>query len=103
MKVFSIYDNKNPLEQVITDEEYQDVLYANVKYLKPKEDEGVHSHDDHIELYVCFQGKGTVITDEGDIQVARGDVVVFESGEGHGFESDGVDPLAYLCIGVRIP
>ena len=102
MKVFSIYDNKNPLEQVITDEEYQDVLYANVKYLKPKEDEGVHSHDDHIELYVCFQGKGTVLTDKGDIQVTRGDVLVFESGEGHGFESDEVDPLAYLCVGVRI-
>jgi len=103
LKVFSIYDNEHPLEQVIKDEDYLGILYANVKYLKPKEDEGVHSHDDHIELYVCFQGKGTVLTDKGDIRVSRGDVIVFESGEGHGFESDDVDPLAYLCVGIRIP
>jgi len=102
LKVFSIYDNKNPLEQVITDEEHEGVLYANVKYLKPGEDESVHSNDDHIELYICFQGKGTAVTDKGEIQVIRGDVLVFESGEGHGFESDAVDPLAYMCVGVRI-
>jgi uncharacterized cupin superfamily protein len=54
-------------------------------------------------LYVCFQGKGTALTDKGDIRVSRGDVIVFESGEGHGFESDDVDPLAYLCVGIRIP
>jgi uncharacterized cupin superfamily protein len=103
LKVFSIYDNEHPLEQVIKDEDYLGILYVNVKYLKPKEDESVHSHDDHIELYVCFQGKGTVLTDKGDIRVSRGDVIVFESGEGHGFESDEVDPLAYLCVGIRIP
>jgi len=103
LKVFSIYDNAQPLEQVIKDEDFLGILYANVRYFKPREDEGVHSHDDHIEVYVCFQGKGTVVTDKGDFKVVRGDVLVFESGEGHGFEPDEVDPLAYLCIGIRIP
>jgi len=103
VKVFSIYDNAQPFEQVIKEEDFLGMLYANVRYFKPKEDEGVHSHDDHIEVYICFQGKGTAVTDKGDIRVTRGDVLVFESGEGHGFESDDVDPLAYLCLGIRIP
>jgi mannose-6-phosphate isomerase-like protein (cupin superfamily) len=103
LKVFSIYDNEKPLEQIVTDEDFLGMLYANVRYFKPNEDEGVHSHDDHIEFYIIFQGRGTALTDKGDIKISRGDVLVFESAEGHGFESDEVDPLAYLCIGVRIP
>jgi len=102
LKIFSVYDNNKPLEQAVRDEDFLGILYANVRYFKPGEEEGVHSHDNHMELYMCFQGKGTAITDNGDIKITRGDVLIFELGEGHGFESDNVDALAYLCIGIRI-
>ncbi|MEM2915352.1 MAG: cupin domain-containing protein [Candidatus Bathyarchaeia archaeon] len=102
LKVFSVYDNNKPLEELVKEEEFFGILYANTRYFKPGEDEGVHSHENHLEVYIFFQGKGTAITENGDINVTRGDVLVFESGEGHGFESDNIDTLAYLCIGIRI-
>jgi len=103
MKVFSIYDNNKFLEQVIARGEFSGIMFANVHYYRPGEDHGVHSHIDHEEIFICFQGKGTAVTDKGEIEVARGDVLVFKPGETHGFIADEVDPLAYLCIGVRVP
>lgn len=101
LKVFSIYDNGQCLEHVIVQGEFSGILFANVHYYRPGEDHGIHSHSDHEEVFICFQGKGKVITDKGSVSVSRGDVLVFKTGESHGFESDEVDPLAYLCIGVK--
>jgi mannose-6-phosphate isomerase-like protein (cupin superfamily) len=101
MKIFSVYDNINHKEQVIKEGEFSTVLFANVNYHKPMEDSGIHSHSDHEEIFICFQGKGRVIIDQGETSISRGDVLIFEPGESYGFESDEVDPLAYLSISVR--
>jgi len=101
MKIFSIYDSRKPLEQVIRKGEFSGILFANVHYYMPGESHSVHSHEDHEEIFICFQGRGTAITDEGEIDISRGDILVFKPGESHGFEADSVDPLAYICIGVK--
>lgn len=101
MKIFSLYDNRKPLEQVIRSGEFSGILFANVHYYLPGESHSIHSHDDREEMFVCFQGRGRAITDEGEIDITRGDVLVFKPRESHGFESDEVDPLAYICIGIK--
>ena len=101
MKIFSLYDGRKPLEQVIRKGEFSGIIFANVHYYMPGESHSVHSHDDHEEIFICFQGRGTAITDEGEINISRGDVLVFKPNESHGFESDEVDPLAYICIGIK--
>jgi len=101
MKIFSIYDSRKPLEQVIRKGEFLSILFANVHYYMPGEGYSVHSHDDREEIFICFQGRGSAITDEGEISISRGDVLAFKPREIHGFESDRVDPLAYICIGVK--
>ena len=103
MKLFSLYDCRKPLEQVVRKGEFSGILFVNVHYYMPGEDHSIHSHDDREEIFICFQGRGTVITDEGEIDISRGDVLVFKPGESHGFESDKIDPLAYICIGIRVP
>ena len=101
MKIFSLYDHKKPFEHVIERNEFSGIVVANVHFYKPGETHNVHSHTDHEEVFVCFQGRGRVITDDREIKIARGDVLVFRLLESHGFRSDEVDPLAYLCIGIR--
>ena len=103
MKAFSVYDHVKPLEQVITRKEFSGILFANVHYYGPGETHEVHSHDDLEEIFICFQGRVKEVTDCGESEVSRGDVLVFKTGESHGFKSDHVDTLAYLCIGIRTP
>jgi len=101
MKIFSVYDSQKPLEQIISKGEFSGILFVNVHYYMPNESHTVHSHEDREEAFICFQGRGIAITDEGEIDISRGDILVFKPGESHGFEADSVDPLAYICIGVK--
>jgi len=101
MNIFSVYDSRKPLEQVVHEGEFSGIIFVNVHYYMPGESHSVHSHGDREEIIICFQGRGTAITDEGEIDISRGDVLVFKPGESHGFESDGIDPLAYICIGIK--
>lgn len=102
MKTFSLYDRKEPLEQVIKRGEFSGIIFANIHFYKPGETHVVHSHDDHEEIFICFQGRGKVVMNGEEKEFARGDVLVFKPGESHGFKSDNVDALAYLCIGVNL-
>ena len=101
MRIFSIYDNQKPVECVVNENEFSSILFVNVHYCRPGESRTIHSHEDREEIFICFQGRGTVITDEGEIKISRGDVLIFKPGESHGFESDEVDPLAYICIAIK--
>ncbi|KYH42441.1 MAG: cupin [Candidatus Bathyarchaeota archaeon B63] len=101
MKIFSVYDNRKPLERLIRGGEFSGILFVNVHYYLPGESHSIHSHGDREEIFICFQGRGRAITDEGEIDITRGDVLVFKPGESHGFESDEVDPIAYICIGIK--
>jgi len=103
VKLFSIYDCRKPLEQVVSKGEFSGIIFVNIHYYMPGESHSIHSHSDHEEIFICFQGKGTAITDEGEIDISRGDVLIFKPGESHGFESDKIDPMAYICIGIRVP
>lgn len=102
MKAFSLYDRKEHLELVIKKGEFSGILFANIHYYRSGETHEVHSHDDHEEIFVCFQGRGKAITNGDEKGFVRGDVLVFRPGESHGFKSDEVDALAYLCIGIKI-
>jgi len=102
MRTFSLYNRKEPLEQIVKKDEFSGIIFANIHYYRPGETHKVHSHDDHEEIFICFQGKGTVITNGEKKEIARGDVLILKLGESHGFKSDEVDALAYLCIGIKI-
>jgi len=102
MKIFSLYNRKKPLEQVINKGEFSGIIFANVHYYGCGETHVVHKHDDHEEIFVCFQGRGRLIMGNEEREVSRGDVFVLKPGESHGFRSNDVDPLAYLCIGIKI-
>jgi len=102
MKIFSLYNRKELLEQVIKRGEFSGILFANIHYYRLGETHEVHSHSDREEIFVCFQGRGTVITDEEDREISKGDVLIFKPGQSHGFKSNDIDALAYLCIGVKI-
>jgi len=101
VRIFSIYDNQKPVERVVNENEFSSILFVNVHYCRPGESRTIHNHEDREEIFICFQGRGTVITDEGEIKISRGDVLIFKPGESHGFESDEVDPLAYICIAIK--
>ena len=89
----------------MNENEFSSILFINVSltfhYYRPGESRVIHSHEDREEIFICFQGRGTAITDEGEIKISRGDVLIFRPGESHGFESDEVDPLAYICIAIK--
>ncbi len=101
VRIFSIYDNQKPIERVVNENEFSSILFINVHYYRPGESHTIHTHEDREEIFICFQGRGTAITDEGEIKISRGDVLIFKPGESHGFESDEVDPLAYICIAIK--
>jgi len=90
------------LEQVIKRGEFSGIIFANIHYYRHAEVHEVHSHNDHEEIFVCFQGRGKIVTDKEEKEISRGDVLVFKPGESHGFKSGDVDALACLCIGVKI-
>ena len=102
MKAFSLYNRKKMLEQVIKRGEFSGIIFANIHYYRPGETHEVHSHNDHEEIFVCFQGRGKVIMNEEEREISRGDMLVFKPGESHGFKSGDADALTYLCIGVKI-
>jgi len=71
VKLFSIYDCRKPLEQVVSKGEFSGIIFVNIHYYMPGESHSIHSHSDHEEIFICFQGKGTAITDEGEIDISR--------------------------------
>jgi len=101
-KIFSLYEREGPLEQVVKRGEFSGIIFANIHYYKHGETHEVHSHEDHEEVFICFQGRGRVVMDDEEREISRGDVLVFKPKESHGFKSNEVDALAYLCIGVKV-
>lgn len=55
------------------------------------------SHDEH-EVWVVTQGHGTLTQDGVAYEVARGDMVFFESGVEHHFRNDADEPFEIVSI-----
>ena len=59
----------------------------------------LHTHDYH-EVLITLEGRATLHTSEGDIEVGPGHVTVVPPGEPHGFTSSGDVPLRQVNIHV---
>lgn len=78
------------------------ILFINVHYYRPNEFHKVHHHTDREEIFVCFKGKGKIIGNGVEEDFQEGEIAIFKPVEKHGFKADDKDPLAYICIGVKI-
>lgn len=104
MKMFSLYNRKEPLERLIkkAEGESSGIVFANVHCYSPRETHEVNEHANHEEIFVSFQGSGRLITGNEEREVFGGGMLVFKPEESHGFKSNEIDPFAYLCIGIKI-
>ncbi len=84
MKPFSTNIEKDTVENT----DFRRVLYTGhlqlvLMSLKPGEDIGKEVHD-HVDQFFRFEaGEGKVVTDDGEIIVGNGDVVVISAGTVH--------------------
>ena len=56
-----------------------------------------HQHDWEHEVFV-LEGKGKVVTAEGEKDLQAGDCVLVAGGEKHAFVNSGADELTFLCM-----
>jgi len=89
--------------QLLGENKLKSIRYINIHFYRPGETHTVHRHEDREEIFIGFQGKGKVITGKKEIDVTRGDILLFGVNEEHGFIADEEEPFAYLCIGLNIP
>lgn len=74
MKMFSLYNRKEPLERLIkkAEGESSGIVFANVHCYSPRETHGVNEHANHEEIFVSFQGSGRLITGNEEREVFGG-------------------------------
>lgn len=66
--------------------------------LEPGSAVGYHEHHGESETYYILSGSG-VYNDNGTmVPVAAGDVTFTPSGEGHGLENSGTEPLKFIAL-----
>ncbi len=66
--------------------------------LEPGDGIGPHQHQNETEYYYILAGSGTVTEDDGDKQVAAGDVVITGNGASHSIINTGTDTLRFLAL-----
>jgi len=59
------------------------------------------AHEDFFELTIVNSGKGTLITDDTEVKVSRGDIHLAGPWEHHGIVSDHAEPLKYDFFAFR--
>jgi uncharacterized cupin superfamily protein len=57
-----------------------------------------HSHSSQWELFFILQGRGSVRTPQGTLEVQAGDLVLQEPGDAHQLRNTGTDELEYLLV-----
>lgn len=60
-----------------------------------------HTQLDYIELTVCVEGKGVIVTNGEHVAVSAGDIHVSFPGDFHAIHSDTADPLKFDFLTVR--
>jgi quercetin dioxygenase-like cupin family protein len=65
--------------------------------MEPKGHSPLHSHPWEHEVYI-LQGKGLVISEQGEKNFKAGDVVFILPNEKHQFKNNGEKTLKFLCL-----
>ena len=66
--------------------------------LEPGAGIGLHRHDNETEYYIITEGSGLVTEDEGEKDVAEGDIVVTGNGESHSIKNTGNKLLKFIAV-----
>lgn len=104
MKVSNYLDTRavqeNPgvtVRDVITTEDGAPNFWMRIFELEPGAATKTHTHWWEHEMFV-LSGKGVVVGEEGEIEIASGSVIYTAPWELHGFASRGEEPLRYILL-----
>ena len=70
-------------------------FYTPGEYSHP---EGHHLHQDSEEVFVCLQGRATLMVDGAEYEMGVGDIVLIEPGEEHHLLADEENPMVNLWL-----
>ncbi len=59
---------------------------------------GYHDHTGETEYYLITSGKGIVTEEDGDKEVAAGDLVITGGGAGHSIRNEADEPLVFVAV-----
>ncbi len=66
--------------------------------LEPGASVGYHVHTGECECYYILSGSGTYSDNGTLVPISAGDFTFTPSGEGHGIENTGSEPLAFIAL-----
>jgi quercetin dioxygenase-like cupin family protein len=104
MKVSKYLDTK-PIQilagvvkrEVITADDGAPHFCMRVFELEPGSSIPLHSHPWEHEIFV-LSGQGTVLTEDGETQVVKENVIFVPPNEQHGFANNSNQPLRFICL-----
>jgi quercetin dioxygenase-like cupin family protein len=65
--------------------------------IKPQGNTPFHKHKWEHEVFI-LEGKGSLVTDQEDLPLNKGDAVLVPGEENHQFKNDSPDKLVFLCL-----
>ena len=66
--------------------------------LDPGSGIGMHRHDKETEYYIITEGSGIVVEDDGEKNVAKGDIVITGNGQSHSIKNTGNTVLKFIAV-----
>ena len=63
---------------------------------EPDSQQPLHAHEESVQVYVIVRGRGLMIVDDEQREVAEGTAVVIPPGAKHAIRNTGTEPLEYV-------
>ena len=84
--------------EILTDEFKTALNFLHYTILPPKTSIGFHLHSDTEEVYIVLEGKGTIMVNDMEKAVGKGDVILANPGDSHGLINDSESNLEILVF-----
>ena len=85
------------MRRVIAEKEGAKNFVMRVFEMEPGGNTPLHKHDWEHEVFI-LSGIGTVISQSGEHELKKGDVIFVPGGENHQFKNSGKDVLEFICL-----
>ena len=73
-------------------------LLVGLNAFEPGQEHALHAHDGMEKVYVGVSGRGHVLLEDGELEIAPGIVVVTPAGVAHGVRADAGERLLLLAM-----